>query len=317
MSEYELKKFEESIREKIYSIRGFQVMLDRDLAELYGVETKRINEAVKRNKERFPREFCFVLNNNEMRNIRSQFATLYDLSSDSNSQEESYKDQRGKHKKYLPYVFTQEGVAMLSAVLRSEIAVKMSIKIMKAFIEMRKFIQSNAQMFQRLDRVELKQIETYARLNENDKKFDKIFSLMESGDLKPKQGIFFEGQIFDAYNFVSELFRGAEKSILIIDNYIDDSVLIHLTKVKTGVSVRILTRYVTDQFKLDVMKFAAQYFPVEVKVFPHSHDRFIIIDGRDVYHVGASLKDLGKKWVGFSKFGKTAIDILGRLDEID
>jgi len=291
MSDKEIEKLDEDlIRGRIYSIRGFQVMLDRDLAELYGVEVRYLNRAVKRNIERFPQDFCFLLNNQEMSNLKFHFGTSSWGGKRKNSQ-----------------VFTEQGVAMLSAVLKSETAVKMSIKIMKAFIEMRKFIQSNAQLFSRINILELKQSDT-------DKKVEKIIDAMESGDLKPVQGIFFEGQIFDAYNFVSELFRGAEKSIVIIDNYIDDSVLVHLTKVKAGVSVKIFTRYVTDQFKLDVKKFEAQYFPVEVKVFPHSHDRFIIIDGRDVYHVGASLKDLGKKWVGFSKFGKSAIDILGRLD---
>jgi len=300
MSDNEIEKLDEDlIRGRIYSIRGFQVMLDRDLAELYGVETKVLNQAVKRNSARFPANYCFQMNISEYAEWKSQSVT-------------SIGDKMGLRKR--PFVFSEHGVAMLAGILKSNTAINISIGIIDAFVSMRKFMQSNAQVFQRLDRVELKQIETNSRLDENDKKFDKIFSLMERGDLKPVQGIFFEGQIFDAYNFVSELFRGAEKSILIIDNYIDDSVLVHLTKVKAGVTIKILTRYVTEQFKLDVMKFEGQYFPVEVKVFPHSHDRFIIIDGRDVYHVGASLKDLGKKWVGFSKFGKSAIDILGRLD---
>jgi hypothetical protein len=304
MSDNEIEKLDEDlIRGRIYSIRGFQVMLDRDLAELYGVGTKILNKAVKRNSARFPENFCFKLTPDELESLRFHFGTI--------------ENGRGRHSKYLPYVFTEQGVAMLAGILTSETAVRVSIYIMNAFVAMRKFIQSNAQVFKKLEYLDIKQAETTLKLIETDKRVDKIFSLMERGDLKPVQGIFFEGQIFDAYNFISDLFRGAEKSILIIDNYIDDSVLIHLTKVKTGVSVRILTRYVTDQFKLDVMKFEAQYFPVEVKVFPHSHDRFIIIDGRDVYHLGASLKDLGKKWVGFSKFGKSAIDILGRLDEID
>ena len=303
MSDNEIEKLDEDlIRGRIYSIRGFQVMLDRDLAELFGVETRVLNQAIKRNRERFPVEFCFLMTNTEFAEWRSQIVMSRNV-------------KMGL--RWKPYAFTQEGVAMLSAVLKSDIAVKISIKIMKAFIEMRKFIQSNAQVFQRLDSIEFKQIDTNYRLDENDKKFDKIFSMMESGDMKPKQGIFFEGQIFDAYKFVSDLFRSADKSILIIDNFIDDSVLIHLTKVKSDVKVKILTRSVTDQFRLDLKKFEAQYFPVEVRVFPHSHDRFIIIDRCDVYHVGASLKDLGKKWIGFSRFGKSAVDILGRVYELD
>ncbi len=295
MEKKEIVEFDENvIRDRIYSIRGFQVMLDRDLAELYGVDTRVLKQAVKRNADKFPSDFMFSLNNKEISFMVSQNVIP------------SKRSLGGS----IPFAFTEHGVAMLSTVLKSSKATKISILIIRAFVTMRRFIQSNARLFSRIDNLELKQSDT-------DKKIEKILGAMESVDLKPVQGIFFEGQIFDAYNFISDLFRDAEKSILIVDNYIDDSVLIHLTKVKAGVSVRILTRYVTDQFKLDVMKFEAQYFPVEVKVFPHSHDRFIIIDRRDVYHVGASLKDLGKKWVGFSKFGTKAIDILGRLDEID
>jgi phage regulator Rha-like protein len=207
MGKNEVVKFEESIRDKIYSIRGFQVMLDSDLAELYGVEVRYLNRAVKRNIERFPSEFCFLLNNKEMLNLKFQFGT---------------SSWGGKRKNST--VFTEQGVAMLSAVLRSEIAVKISIKIIKAFIEMRKFIQANGQIFQRLDRVEVK-------LLENDQKFEKVFVALESKDRIPDQGIFFEGQVFDAYNFVSDLFRKAEKSIVIVDNYVDDTVLLHLSKI--------------------------------------------------------------------------------------
>jgi len=295
MSDNEIEELDEDlIRGRIYSVRGFQVMLDRDLAELYGVETRALKQAVKRNADKFPSDFMFSLNKKEISFMVSQNVIP------------SKRSLGGS----IPFAFTEHGVAMLSTVLKSSKATKISILIIRAFVEMRKFLISNAQIFHRLDRVEVK-------LLENDQKFEKVFDALESKDRIQVQGIFFEGQIFDAYNFISDLFRGAEKSILIIDNYIDDSVLVHLTKVKAGVTLKILTRYVTDQFKLDVMKFEAQYFPVEVKVFLHSHDRFIIIDGRDIYHVGASLKDLGKKWVGFSKFGKSAIDILGRLEEID
>ena len=209
MSKSVIVKFDENVlKDRIYTIRGYQVMLDRDLAELYGVETKRLNEAVKRNKERFPGNFCFLLNIREMQNLKSQFAT---------------SSWGGKRKK--SRAFTEQGVAMLAGVLKSEIAVKISIQIIEAFIEMRKFIQSNAQMFQRLDRVELKQIEA-------DKRIDQVFDALESKDHVPEQGIFFEGQIFDAYKFVSDLFRTAEKSIILADNYIDDTVLVHLTKLK-------------------------------------------------------------------------------------
>jgi phage regulator Rha-like protein len=291
MDKNEVEKFDESIiRDRIYSIRGYQVMLDRDLAELYGVETKYLNRVMKRNSERFPSSFCFQLNETEVKSLRCQFVTINN-------------EGRGHHRKYLPYVFTQEGVAMLSAILRSETAVKISIMIIEAFVAMRKFIHANGQIFQRLDRVEVK-------LLENDQKFEKVFDALESKDRIPEQGIFFEGQVFDAYNFVSDLFRRAEKSIVIIDNYVDDTVLVHLTKIKKGVQVRIVTKSISDQFKLDLKKFREQYFDIEVKEFRHSHDRFIIIDGSIVYLFGASLKDLGRKLFGFTKMDKAVLKLM-------
>ena len=306
MSKNEMVKFEEGIRERIYSIRGYQVMLDSDLAELYGVETKVLNQAVKRNIERFPEEFCFLLKYSEVPELRSQIVT-------SNKANISLRSQMMPTKKggrrNIPYVFTQEGVAMLSAVLKSEIAVKMSIKIMKAFIEMRKFIQANGQIFQRLDRVEVK-------LLENDKKFEKVFDALESKERIPEQGIFFEGQVFDAYKFVSDLFRSAKRSIVIIDNYIDDTVLVHLTKVNHSVKVKILTKSLTEQFDLDLKKFNEQYFSIDAKVIKNTHDRFIIIDGITVYHFGASLKDLGKKLFAFSKFDKSGLKLLEKVGKI-
>jgi hypothetical protein len=310
MSEYELKKFEESIREKIYSIRGFQVMLDSDLAELYGVGTKVLNQAVKRNITRFPVEFCFMLEKDELEELRSQIVTAIKPGDSLRSQiVTAIKGGRTN----IPYVFTQEGVAMLAGVLKSEMAVSISIQIIKAFVAMRKFIQSNAQVFQRLDTMELKQIETCSRLDENDKKFDKIFSLMESGEIKPKQGIYYENQTYDAYNFVSNIVKSAEKSVLIIDNYVDDSVLTILSKRKSGVKAWIYTKNISAQLKLDVKKFNEQYEPVEVLEFDNSHDRFIVIDEKVIYHFGASLKDLGKKWFGFSKMEIEAVEMLSRL----
>ncbi|MBN2857686.1 MAG: ORF6N domain-containing protein [Candidatus Delongbacteria bacterium] len=296
MLKNDVEKFDGNLlKDRIYSIRGFQVMLDRDLAELYGVETKVLNQAVKRNIDRFPSEFCFLLNNREMRSIRSQIVTL--------------EIGQGKHRKYSPHVFTQEGVAMLAGVLKSETAVKISIQIIKAFIEMRKFIQSNAQVFQRLDRVELKQIET-------DQKFEKVFDALESKDRIPDQGIFFGGQIFDAYKFVSDIFRSAEKSIVIIDNYVDDTVLVHLTKVKKGVAVKIITKSISDQFKLDLKKFGEQYFPVDAKVLKNIHDRFIIVDGNIVYQIGGSLKDLGKKLIAFMVMDKAGFEVINMVGEL-
>ena len=293
MSKNEMVNFEESIRDRIYSIRGYQVMLDSDLAELYGVKTKVLNQAVKRNIDRFPERYCFILTQGEKDEVVTNCDHLLKLKFSYN----------------LPYAFTEQGVAMLSAVLKSKTAVDISIKIIDTFIEMRKFIQMNAQVFQRLDRVELKQIET-------DQKFEKVFDALESKDPIPEQGIFFEGQVFDAYKFVSDLFRSAGKSIVIIDNYVDDTVLIHLTKVNKDVKVKILTKSISEQFKLDLKKFEEQYFSIEVKVIRNTHDRFIIIDGESVHHFGASLKDFGKKLFGFSKFDRSAMKLIEKIGEI-
>ena len=282
----------EDIRNSIYSIRGVQVMLDEDLALLYGVETRVLNQAVKRNKERFLEEFMFQLTENELNILKSQIVIP------------SWGGRRT-----IPYVFTEQGVAMLSAVLRSETAVKISVQIIKAFVAMRRFIAANAQIFQRLDTLEIKQLET-------DKKIDHVLNAIESKEIQLKQGIFFDGQIFDAYKFVADLIRTAQKSIILIDNYIDDSVLTILTKRRKNVKVILLTKHISNQIILDVKKYNEQYPAIEIKVFKNSHDRFIIIDNTTVYHFGASLKDLGKKWFAFSKMDIGAVEMLTRLKEM-
>jgi len=210
----------------------------------------------------------------------------------------------------LPFVFTEQGVATISAVLTSERAIEVNIRIMRAFVAMRRFIASNAKVFQRLDAVEMRQIEHKA---ETDQKFEQIFNAIEKRSIKPKQGIFFDGQIFDAYKFVSDLIRRAKKSIIIIDNYIDDSVLLLLTKRKKSVTVKIFTKTISKQLALDVKKFNEQYPAIEIKEFKYAHDRFIIIDDKEVFHFGASLKDLGKKWFAFSKMDIGAFEMLTRL----
>jgi len=268
-----------------------QVMLDTDLAELYNVETKRLNEQVSRNIERFSQEFMFQLSKKEIENLRSQIAT-------------SRLEYGGR--RYLPYAFTEQGVAMLSGVLKSDTAVRISIQIINAFVAMRRFIASNAQIFQRLDGVEKKQIE-------HDQKFEEIFDAIQSKDIKPEKGIFFDGQIFDAYTFVSDIIRTADTSIILIDNYIDDSVLTLFTKRKKNVSVTIFTKEITKQLLLDLNKYNAQYPPIEMKLFKDSHDRFLIIDNKIVYHFGASLKDLGKKWFAFCKFDTDAFKMMDKL----
>jgi len=288
MSENELVSVED-IQNRIYTIRGVQVMLDEDLSALYGVETKVLNQAVKRNRERFPVEFMFQLNESEMKILRSQFVTS------------SWGGRR-----YLPYAFTEQGVAMLSTVLHSETAIKVSIQIMNAFVAMRKFLFSNAQVFQRLDTLEIKQIQT-------DKKLDIVLTAIENKSLQPKQGIFYDGQIFDAYIFVTNLFKSAQKSIIIIDNYLDETVIILLTKRKNGVKVILYTQNPSKSLIQDVQKFNEQYPPIEFKKFSAAHDRFIIIDETDLYHFGASLKDLGKKWFAFSKMDIGAVEMLAKL----
>jgi len=297
MSGNELIKYED-IRSRIDTIRGLQVMIDRDLASLYDVETRVLNQAVKRNSERFPDEYCFQLNDEEFSNWKSQIVM-------------SNEDRMGLRRP--PYAFTEQGVAMLSAVLRSETAVKVSIQIINAFVTMRRFIAANAQIFHRLDSVEQKQLEYKA---ETDEKFDRIFNAIESKEITPKQGIFFDDQIFDAYKFVADLIRTAQKSIILIDNYIDDTVLIHLTKRNKGVKVTILTKTISKQLALDINKFNKQYRTIKIREFKNSHDRFIIIDNTTVYHFGASLRDLGKKWFAFSKMDIGAVEMLTKLEEM-
>jgi len=240
------------IQNKIYTIRNVQVMLDSDLANLYCVETKNLNLAVKRNIERFPDNFRFQLTEKEYKSLRLQIETS--------------KSKRGG-RRYLPFVFTEQGVAMLSAVLRSETAIKVSIQIMQAFVEMKNFISTNAGLFQRLDKVEQKLIS-------HDENFDKVFKALEDKTIKPKQEIFFNGQIFDAYTLVSDIITTAKKSIILIDNYIDDTVLTHFTKRKKGVTFTIYTKNISKQLQLDIKKHNEQYPTVKAIKFKDAHDRF-------------------------------------------
>ena len=298
----------DDIQSRIYNIRNVQVMLDSDLAELYGVDIKVLNQAVKRNIERFPQEFSFQLTAEENNLLRSQSVNLEVEA--LRSQSVTLKNRRGKHRKYLPYAFTEQGVAMLSGVLKSSKAVQISIQIINAFVAMRRFIASNAEVFQRIGAVERKQFEHKA---EADHKFEQIFNAIEERSIKPKQGIFFDGQIFDAYQFVSDLIRTARKSIVVIDNYIDDTVLTLFSKAGKKVKITVLTKTISRQLVLDVKKYNEQYPEITLKEFHNSHDRFIIIDGKTVYHFGASLKDLGKKWFAFSKLDKEALTLMEKL----
>jgi hypothetical protein len=267
------------IKNLIYTIRGKQVMLDSDLASLYQVETKNLNKAVKRNIERFPVSFCFQLTEEEVQNLRFQ----------SGTSSVSYGGRR-----YLPYVFTEQGIAMASAILRSDIAVKVSVEIMEVFVEMRRILISNASLFHRLDKIELKQLEA-------DQKFEEIFKALESDKLHSEKGIFYDGQIFDAYTFISDIIRSAKISIILIDNYVDDTVLTLLGKRGQSVTVTIYTKNISNQLQLDLQRYNSQYPSIDLHTFAQAHDRFLIIDGTELYHIGASLKDLGKKWFAFSR----------------
>ena len=292
------------IENRIFPVRGMQVMLDSHLSELYGVETKRLNEQVQRNKDRFPEAFMFRLTEIEWNFLRSQFATLKQEDS-----QKTVKEKRGLHRKYLPFAFTEQGVAMLSAVLRSETAIKVSIQIMNAFVEMRKLMLNNAALFQRINMVEHKQLEA-------DRKFEQIFSALESKDKIPEKGLFFDGQVFDAWQFVSDLIRKANTSIVLIDNYVDDTVLSLFIKRKKNVSVTIHTKNVSKQLAADIEKHNAQYESITLKELKLAHDRFLIIDKQELYHIGASLKDLGKKWFAFSKMDTETLNLLSKLNDL-
>ena len=268
-----------SIENKILVIRGQQVMLDRDLAALYKVETKRLKEQVKRNIERFPEQFCFQLTTEEFLNWRSQFAT-------SNS------DKMGL--RYAPYAFTEQGVAMLSAVLHSDIAIKVSISIMNAFVHMRHYLQKNTNIYTEIDSIK-------RHLISSDQRIDTLFNLMDKYRIEDKQGIFLQGQIFDAYIAFQNLIQKAHKEIILIDNYIDLTVLERLAKKKDGVKVTIYTRQDTPITQLDINKFNAQYPALAIKYTNTMHDRFLIIDNTEIYHIGASIKDLGKKCFEFTR----------------
>jgi len=282
-------------------------MVDRDLAGLYGVEIKRLNEQVKRNIDRFPKEFMLQLTKQEL----DQWMSQIEASNDSlRSHFATLKDVRGKHRKYLPYVFTEQGVAALSGVLKSKQAIEINIRIMRAFVAMRRFIGANAQLFQRIDKIEIKQLHDKSEIDE---KFNQVFNAIEEKGITPKQGIIYDGQIFDAHLFVSKIIKSAKKSIIILDNYIDESVLTLLSKRKKGVKVKFYTKTISKQLALDLEKFNKQYEPVTVEKIKSIHDRFIIIDEQKIYHSGASLKDLGKKISAFSKFDKDALELLGKL----
>lgn len=299
----ELTISQTQLESRIFTVRGVQVMIDYHLSELYNVETKRINEQVKRNIKRFPESFMFQLSASEWESLQSQIATTEKVS-DLRSQIATAK------RRTLPYMFTEQGVAMLSAVLNSDTAINVSVQIMNAFVKMRHILLENSLINHRLDKMELKQLET-------DQKFEQLFKALEDKSLTPKQGIFFDGQIFDAYTFTGDLIRSAKQSLILIDNYIDDTVLTLFTKRKENVSADIFTKNISNQLQLDIDRHNQQYSTINIYRFDKAHDRFLIIDQEEVYHFGASLKDLGKKWFAFSKMDKTSVEnILTQIKEL-
>lgn len=329
-----MAKQKKEVNNLIYTLRGTQVMLDSDLAELFEVETKAFNQAVKRNIDRFPDSFRFQLSKeeydllkiqiassgdayssfkngaNDMLNIRSQNVTLNKTTNedknDNNdkdvlrSQNVTLKPAQGKHRKYLPYVFTEQGVAMLTGLLKSDIAVQMSIRIIIAFVEMRKIISTNNSLYNRIETIESRM---FAYKDDTDKKFEQLFNAMQDKEDKEdeKENIFFAGQTYDAYSFIIQLIKKANTEIILIDNYVDNTVLDMISKKKKGVSVGIYTLQSTVLTNNDITKFNKQYPRLSLKFTSKMHDRFLIIDKSELYHIGASIKDLGNKCFAFSK----------------
>lgn len=282
-----------NIEQRILTFRGVQVMLDRDLAILYGVETRALKQAVKRNLARFPPDFMFELTEDEISALVSQSVIP------------SRKHLGGAK----PLAFTEQGVSSLSSVLTSTRAIEINIVIMRAFVKMRQFLSHSADLFRRIDHIEKRQI---AGELKTDERFEQVFKALEDKSIKPRQGIFFDGQVFDAYTFACDLIRSARQRIILIDNYVDESVLVLLSKRNPQVSAQILTPSISKQLALDLKKHRQQYPAVDVRRFQLAHDRFLIIDN-DIYHIGASLKDLGKKWFAFSKMAMDAIELLAKV----
>lgn len=283
-----------TIQQQILLLRGKQTLLDRDLAKIYQVDTKVLNQAVKRNINRFPEEFRFQLTKEEFENWKSQFVT-------------SNMDKMGLRK--IPYAFTEQGVAMLSTVLRSDIAIQVSIQIMKAFVSMRHSFLTNQEIHSRISSIEFKQQFT-------DEKVNQLFKALEKNELPKSFGIFYDGEIFDAYKFALQLIKSAKHSIILIDNYMDENTLTMLANRNEMVKATVFTSQKNDKLQLTLAKHHEQYSPIELKQLKKSHDRFLIIDEEELYHLGASLKDLGKKWFAFSKMDDLLPELLERLRSI-
>lgn len=280
----------EDLTRKIYTFRNTNVMLDSDLAKLYDIPTGRLNEAVKRNINRFPKDFMFQLTKSEQDELIAICDNLQFI----------------KYSPKTPFVFTEQGVAMLSGVLKSERAIQVNIYIMRAFVAMRRFMQKEAIIFAKLDSMDKRQVEYQLK---TDNKFSKVFEIIEDRVIIKKRNIFYDGQIFDAYKFVNDLLKSANNSIILMDNYIDECVLVLFSELR-NINITIYTENLTEKLKLDIEKYNQQYSKIEIKKFKKCHDRFLIIDNKEIYHFGASIKDLGKKWFSFSKMDSSLIPLI-------
>ena len=288
------------IKSRILTVRGVQVMLDRDLAKFYGVSTSRLNEQVKRNAKRFPSNFMIRLSKAELEDLKSQNATssLQQGSGGDLKSQNATSSWGGTRKP--ANAFTEHGIIMLASVLKSDVAVAASIRITEIFVAMRKALASMAPMLARLDTVERRQIADQAR---NEERFDTIFKAMDGGDFPP-QKVFFNGRHYDAYSFARKLVRKATKSIVLVDSYADDVTLDILSQKRGGASVTLATtQKMIDKFlsPTAIAKFNKQNPPLAIKAVGIFHDRFLILDNTELYHFGASLKDLGRQYCAVTR----------------
>ena len=292
-----------NIQNLIYIVRGKQVMLDSDLAQLYQVETRTLNQSVKRNIKRFPEHYRFQITREEYENLKSQSVIS------------SFDDGNHGGRRKMPYVFTEQEIAMLSSVLRSDTAIQINIRIMDTFVEIRKYMANNALLYEKVNTIELKQLEYQKH---TDEKFDKVFQYIED-HAEDEQKLLFDGQIYDAFSLIASLVQKAQREIILIDGYVDVGTLNLLAKKNTGVDVKIYTYSSAKLTDTDIANFNSQYPMLEVKRTQIFHDRFLVIDGNTVYHVGASIKDAGKKCFGISLWQDPGMvaDLLNRLKIID
>ena len=279
---------EQQISSLVLKINGHQVILDFDLAKLYGVTTKVLNQAVKRNPSRFPNDFVFQIEQQKKDELVTNCDRLKTL----------------KHSLHSPYAYTEHGIAMLSSVLKSEMAVQVNIHIVRVFVNLRKEINNSTILISRISNIENMLLDHDSKIN---------FLETTYSDNHPKSGIFFNNQIFDAYTFSCDLIKSAKKSIVLIDNYIDESTLLQLSKRNADVTCLIYTERITPAIKLDLEKHNSQYPTIHIRVLKNTHDRFLIIDNRELYHLGASLKDLGKRWFAFSRIDGFLKEVQARL----